>query len=81
MGPFQIVLGILTLLVGIVLIVVIMLQDSKNSNMSGVVTGNSDSFFGSGKGASKEQKLSRFTTIAAAVFAVLVLALNFSVIK
>ncbi|MBR4950013.1 MAG: preprotein translocase subunit SecG [Clostridia bacterium] len=81
MGIFQILIGIATLIVGIILIVVIMMQDSKNSNMSGVVTGNSESFFGSGKGASKEAKLSRFTTIMASVFAVLVVLLNIVVLR
>ncbi len=81
MGMFQIILGIAALIAGIILIVVIMMQDAKNSNMSGVITGNSDSFFGSGKGSSKEAKLSRFTTIMAAIFAVLVILLNIAVIK
>ena len=81
MGIWQIILGVAALLVGILLIVIIMMQDSKNSNMSGVVTGNGDSFLSSGKGTSKEAKLSRFTTICAAIFAVLIILLNIAVIK
>ena len=69
------VLGSLLLLVAIALIVLVLFQSSKKRGLSGAVGGTSaDSFFGKNQSQTKEKKLSRFTTILAAVFAVLAIA-------
>ena len=72
MTALEIVIGIVLLLAALFLVVVIMLQDKAKRGLSGAVGGTSaDSFFGKNQSQTKEKKLSRFTTILTAVFAVL----------
>jgi preprotein translocase subunit SecG len=66
------VLGSLLLIVAAALIVLVLFQSAKKRGLSGAVGGTSaDSFFGKNQSQTKEKKLSRFTTILTAVFAVL----------
>ena len=67
------ILGAVILLVSIALIVLVLFQNSKKRGLSGAIGGtSSDSYFGKNQSQTKEKKLSRWTTILAAVFAVLV---------
>ena len=67
------ILGAVILLVSIALVVLVLFQNSKKRGLSGAIGGtSSDSYFGKNQSQTKEKKLSRWTTILAAVFAVLV---------
>ena len=69
------VLGGLIILVSALIVVLVLFQDSKKRGLSGAIGGtSSDSFFGKNQGQTKEKKLSRLTTIACAVFAVVAIA-------
>lgn len=70
------VLGIILIIVSIALIVLVVLQEGKNNRLSGAIAGgNSDTFLGKSKTATKEKKLAKLTIVAASVFAALVLAM------
>ena len=52
------------------------MQDGQQKDLSGALTGNSDTFFGkNGASTTKQKVLSTVTTVAAIVFAVAVLAM------
>ena len=70
------ILGIILLIVSVILIVLVILQEGKNNRLSGAIAGgNSDTFLGKSKAATKEKKLAKLTVVAASVFAALVLAM------
>lgn len=82
MSVWEWISGILLLVTGIFLIVVVMLQESKQNGLSGSISGgNTESYMDrTGGGRTKEQMLKRLTKIAAIVFFVLVLAVNLAVL-
>ena len=60
----------------IALVILVMLQESKSSGLTGTVGGMADSYLGQNKGRSMEGKLVKWTTILAVVFFVLTVVLN-----
>ena len=70
------VLGIILIIVSVALVVLVVLQEGKNNRLSGAIAGgNSDTFLGKSKTATKQKKLSKMTIVAASIFAALVLAM------
>lgn len=76
MDVLQYVLGAVLILLAIFLIIVVLLQESHSAGLSGAIAGGADTFFGKNKGRSTEQKLARFTKIAAIAFFVLSLGVT-----
>lgn len=68
MGWIDITVSIITIIVGIVLTVVVMLQNSKNSQSS--ITG-ANTFYGANKSKTLDGKLSKYTVVLAIVFCIL----------
>ncbi len=69
MGIPQIISGILLIIACVVIILVVLVQDSKDPGMSSAITGSSnDSFYGKNGSRTREARLSRFTRIAAFLF-------------
>ena len=69
--------GILLLITSILIICVVMLQESRQSGLSGVITGgSSDSYYGKNRGRTRDAKLARATKIAAVAFFLLTIAVN-----
>ena len=68
MGWIDWTLSIVTVIVGIILTVVVMAQNSKNEQSS--VTGN-NTFYGSNKGKTLDGVLSKWTVVLALVFILL----------
>ena len=60
----------------IALIILVMLQESKSSGLSGSIGGMADSYWGKNKGRSMEGKLVKWTAILGAIFFVLSIVLN-----
>ena len=75
MGVFEIILGILLILMSVAIIVVIILQEGNQQGV-GVVTGGADTFFSKNKARSIDAFLSRWTKVFAGIFVVVVIALN-----
>ena len=71
MTALQYVLAILIILVSIVIVALVMLQESKQQGLSGAIAGAAESFFGKNKGKSTEAKMKRWTWVCLAVLAVL----------
>jgi len=75
MTAYEIVLGVLLILVCIALTVIVMIQEESQSGLSGAIAGGSgDTFYGKNKGRTSEAKLKRLTKIIAICFLVLSLA-------
>ena len=75
MGIWQIILGILLIIMSIAIIIVIILQEGNQQGV-GVVTGGADTFFSKNKARSIDAFLSRWTKVFAAVFVLAVIGLN-----
>lgn len=73
MTALQYVLAILTIIVSVVIIVLVLFQESKQQGLSGSIAGAADTFFGKNKGRTMEAKLELFTKIAGTLFFVLAL--------
>ncbi|MBQ8380200.1 MAG: preprotein translocase subunit SecG [Clostridia bacterium] len=78
MGWIDWTLAIATVIVGVVLTIVVMLQSSKDGQSS--VTG-SNTFYGSNKSKTLDGILSKYTVVLAIVFCILCFATTFSIIK
>ncbi len=73
MAVAEYILGAVLILLSIALIVLIMLQESKQQGLSGAIAGGADTFFGKNKARTMEAKLEKLTKIFSAVFIVLTL--------
>lgn len=71
----EIILGIALLVLAVVISVLVMLQKSKEGNLSGAIAGGSDNFFSGSKGSDKDKVLSTLTAIFSVIFAVLVVVM------
>lgn len=71
MGWIDMTLAIVTIVIGIILTIVVMLQSSKDSQSS--ITG-SNTFYGSNKGRTLDGVLSKYTVVLSLIFIVLCFA-------
>ncbi len=67
-----IVFGIILIVLALVLIVTVLLQDSKSHSLSGTIAGGAETFFGKNKGKEINQWLPKVTTAVAIAFVILV---------
>lgn len=72
MGAIEWILGIALLVLAVFLVIAVLLQSGKDKRLSGAIAGGSETYFGKNKGHSKDKILSLLTTIAAVLFAILV---------
>lgn len=75
MIALKIILGILYLLVCAALVVITLLQDSKENGVSALGV-QSDSFFSKNKGGTKEAFLTKLTVVLGVAFALVAIALT-----
>lgn len=78
MGWIDWTLAIATVIVGILLTIVVMLQNSKDQQSA--ITG-SNTFYGSNKSKTLDGVLSKYTVALAIIFCILCIATTFSIIK
>ncbi|MEG0615423.1 MAG: preprotein translocase subunit SecG [Oscillospiraceae bacterium] len=77
MSVIEIVSGILLLISSIFIILVTLLQESKQQGMTSAIGGGeSDSFYGKNTGRTREAKLIRVTEVMAGIFFVVTLIVN-----
>lgn len=74
MSALEIVLGILLIVASLAIIVIVLMQKSREGGLSGAIAGGSDTFFGKNKSRTKEAILARVTKYIAIVFFVLCFA-------
>lgn len=72
----QVIVGILLFITALVLIVTVLLQESKQNGI-GAVSGAAETFFGKNKAKGLEAKLALITKICAVVFVVLAIIMMF----
>ena len=75
MAWYGILSGVLLLLASVFLVIVVVLQESK-TNMSGAVSGATDSYVGKGKSMTRDLLLSKMTKYVAIGFFVVVIGVN-----
>ena len=75
----EFVLGIILLVFAVVVVVLVLMQSGKDSQLSGTIAGGAETFFGKSKAASGEKKMTIATAILSVVFAVVVLVMYFYV--
>ena len=76
MSAIQYVLGVILIILAIILIVSVLLQESRSAGLSGAISGGADTFFGKSKGKTIEQKLAKITKFVAVAFFVLALGVS-----
>ena len=63
----------------IALVILVMLQESKNTGLTGTVSGMADTYWGKNKGRSMEGALVKITRVLAVLFIVLAAVLNMKI--
>ena len=77
MDLIQIISGVLLIISCLVIILVVLIQESKDAGMTSAITGASnDSFYGKNGGKTREAKLAKFTKLAAFIFFAATLLVN-----
>ncbi|MFW6034801.1 MAG: preprotein translocase subunit SecG [Halothermotrichaceae bacterium] len=71
----MVILKVLHFIIAIAVIAGVLLQSGKSAGLSGVIDGGATSIFGKKKGL--DEKLSRYTTIAAVIFMITSIVLAF----
>lgn len=71
MGPLEIILGIVILVMAVALVFCVLIQSGKDKRLSGTIAGAAETFFAKGKSKSRDKKLSVATTIIGIAFAIL----------
>ena len=70
------ILSIVQVIIALAVIVLILLQQSKHSGMSGVIGGGAETFFGKNKASGLDATLNRLTIVLSIVLCLLTLILN-----
>ena len=81
MGAFEIILGVLMILICIVIIAVILLQQGPRSGVNGVISGAADTFLSKNKARTFDATIARLTKYVAIVFFVLAIVANIIALK
>ena len=76
METLNTIFSIIQVVLAAAVIVLIALQKSKQSGLSGAISGGSETFFGKNKGGTMDAKLNKMTVIITIVLCVLTLVLN-----
>jgi len=75
LNVIEIIMLVLIVVAAAVLTIAVLLQKSKGQGMSSAISGtSSETYYGKGKGGSREKKLNKLTMVLAIFFAVVVLA-------
>lgn len=73
----NIVSAALLIITSVLMLIVIAMQESRQTGMSGAISGgSSDSYLGKNRGRTKDAALARITKILATIFFVVALAVN-----
>ncbi len=73
MNWYEIVIGVVLLLLSLATIAIVLMQESRSAGLSGAIAGGADTFLGKNKGKSVDEKLVKITKIFTVVFFILTL--------
>lgn len=77
MSTLEIVAGVVLIICSIVIILVVLAQESKDDGLTSAIGGGyNESFYEGNKSRTKDAKLSRFTKISATLIFIVTLAIN-----
>ena len=76
MAALKVIVTIIFALICLALTVIILMQESKTTGLSGAISGAADSYWGKNKGRSIEGKLEKATKVLVVIFFVLAIVLN-----
>ena len=76
MAVLRVIVTVLYVLICVVLVALVLFQESKTQGLSGTINGVAETYWGKNKGRSMEGKLEMGTKILAALFIVLSVVLN-----
>ena len=76
MDIFEIIIGVLVLLVSLLIIGVVVLQQGRRSGVSGAISGGADTFLSKNQARTIDATLARWTKFVAIGFFVLVIVAN-----
>ena len=77
MGIIEIVAGVLLAVSSIVIILIVLVQDSKEQGLTSAIGGGyNDSFYGKNSGNTRDAKLNKITRICAVILFIVTLAVN-----
>ena len=76
---FRVLLMGLFILVCIAITIIVLMQESKQTGLSGAISGAADTYWGKNKGRSMEGNLEKWTKILMVVFFFLAVILNLSI--
>ncbi|MDR0315261.1 MAG: preprotein translocase subunit SecG [Oscillospiraceae bacterium] len=74
MSGLQIAAAVIMIILSLAIIVIVLLQKDRQSNLSGTITGGDSSFFDKTKGKRKEAAMENITKILAGLFFLLAIA-------
>ncbi len=74
---FEYLFGAIMIVASIAIVILILLQQSRNSGLSGAIAGGSDNFFGKNKDRSADAKLARITKVLCVIFFIITLFATF----
>ncbi len=81
MAWYEIIIGILVILVSLFIIAVVLLQQGHRAGINGAISGGADTFLSKNKARTADATLSRITKYIAVAFFVLALVANFIALK
>lgn len=70
------ILTIVFVIIGLILTVIVLMQESKSAGLTGAISGVADTYWGKNKGRSMEGALEKSTKILAVIFLVVAIILN-----
>ncbi len=81
MSAVQIILGIVTIIVSLVIIGAVLLQQGRRAGISGAISGAADTFLSKNKARTVDALLAKWTKYVAILFFILALVANYISIK
>ena len=78
MDVFEMILGVVLVILGLAITLLVMMQEGKSAGLTGSISGMADSYWGKNKARSMEGALQKATTWLVVVFFVICLLLNSS---
>ena len=74
-GVFEIVMGIIVIVMAVAITAMVLLQSGKDKRLSGAIAGAAETFFAKGKSKTRDKMLAKFTTVLSFVFVIIVVVL------
>lgn len=74
---YEILIGVLVSVASLIIVVVVLFQQSRTAGLSGAIGGGAETFFGKNKGRSLDAKLLKWTKIIAVFFFIFTLVSTF----